>query len=106
VAFGVSGNVLGTAINFTNGSSDNVEVGGNTFQYATNAFSGTTGQVMQNLLPSSGTWNIRSGTSAFYQPPVGIGAQTVNSLETISGTDGAVFLGTQSFMLLSAQWRG
>ena len=41
VAFGVSGNVLGTGINFTNGTSDYISIFGNSYQYVTTPFSGT-----------------------------------------------------------------
>jgi hypothetical protein len=74
---------------------------------STTAFSGTTGKAFtQSGSFTTGTFNSGSTEVASYQPPIGIGAQTITALETIAGTGGATFFGTQSFMLLTAQWRG
>jgi len=73
---------------------------------STTAFSGTTAQVMIDTLPGSGVWEIGGSPPAMYQPPITIGAQTITALETVTGTRGATFFGTQPTMLLLAQWRG
>ena len=74
---------------------------------STTAFSGTTAQVLDNFAAlSSNTYVIGVSATASYQPPVGLGINTITALETIGGTAGANFLGTQAFMLLAAQWRG
>lgn len=75
---------------------------------STTAFSGTTATFSEQSSGSfgTGTFNVGGTITAIYQPPIGIGAQTVTALEVIAGTDGATFIGTQADMLLSALWRG
>jgi hypothetical protein len=73
---------------------------------STTAFSGTTGQVTMDFLPASGAWQTWGSPTAAYQVPSIIGAQTVTALEDVAGTRGANFLGTQSYMLFSACYRG
>lgn len=74
---------------------------------STTAFSGTTAIVGNSFAAiTSNTYSVNVTTTAVYQAAPVIGAQTVTSLEDVAGTSGATFFGTQTFMLLSALWRG
>ena len=62
--FGVFGNVLGTGINFTNGTSDYISILSNSYQYVTMPFSGTISGI-HNRNETAGVTCSGSSTSSF-----------------------------------------